>query len=133
MKQVPERPAMAPPRQEAKKEKISRRERAFVLGPVLPCLAFCVIFGVFFQAPAPGSAGVVFVAMAMGASVLWVVVASLALALDRGIRHTDWSSFKRQDQAPGDGVGTDWDTRTGSFSWMHDWENLQFDKDDHHP
>ena len=138
MKQVSERPAMTthkpgPPRRHAKAGKTSRRERALVLGPFVSCVVFCVVYTVFFRIPVPGSANAAFLALALGASVLWILVAGLALALDRGIRHADWSFFRHQDQAPGDGAGTDWDTRTGSFAWMEDWEDLQSGNDDHHP
>ena len=132
LKQISEQPAMAArqpgsPHRHNKAMK-NRRDRAFVLGPVVPCLVFCVIFGAFFQAPGAGSAGAVFVAVAMGASAAWIVAAGLALALDRAIRRT---SFMRRDQASGDDAGKDWDTRTGSFAWMEDWEDFQYD-DDHH-
>ena len=137
MEQISEHPAVtpqqpAPLHRYVKTGKKSRRERALVLGPFVSCVVFCVVFGVFFQLPAPGSAGAAFAALALGASVLWIVVAGLALALDRAIRHTDRSCFMRQDQAPGDEVGKDWDTRTGSFAWMEDWEDHQFNDDHHH-
>lgn len=117
---------------QAKARKTSRGERALVLGPFFSCLIFWVIFGVFFPAPVPGSAGAAFVALTLAASVLWIVVASLALTLDRAIRHANWSFFMGQDQAPGDEVGKDWDTRTGSFTWIRDWEDIQFDHENHH-
>ena len=118
-----------PQRRQAKAGKIFRGERTLILGLFFSCL----IFGVFFPEPVPGSAGAALAAMALGASVLWTVVASLALALDRAIRRADRGFFMRQDQTPGDGAGTDWDTRTGSFAWMRDWEDLQSGNDDHHP
>ena len=137
MKTGPEHPAKSdhepgPSRRHTKAGRTSRKKRALVLGPFVSCFVFCVIFGVFFRFPAPGSAGAVFVAMALGASVLWIVVAGLALALDRGISHADWSCFMRQDHASGDEAGRDWDTRTGSYAWMEDWEAMQFDHDDRH-
>lgn len=130
MKQVSERPATAapqtaPPPPDAKAGK-TRRERALVLGPLFSCLIISVFF------PAPGSAGTAFAAMALAASVLWIVVAGLALALDRAIRHPNRICFKHQDQTAGDEVGRDWDTRTGSFAWMEDWEDHQFNDDHHH-
>ena len=136
MKQISEHPAITglqpgPLRQHVKTIK-TRRERVLFLGPFVSCVVFCIIFGVFFQFPAPGSAGAAFVTLALGASVLWIVVAGFALALDRGIRHADWSLFMHQDQTPEDGAGRDWDTRTGSFAWMEDWEDHQFNDDHHH-
>ena len=137
MKPVPEHPARSNrqpvfPRRQAKAGKTSLKERALVLGPFVSCVVFCVICAVIFRFPAPGSAGAAFAALALGASVLWIVAAGLALALDRAIRHTGRSCFRRRDQTPGDGAGTDWDTRTGSFAWMEDWEGIQFDHDDYH-
>ena len=119
-----------PPRRHAKAGKTSRRERALVLGPLVSCVVFCVVYTVFFRIPAPGSAGAALAAMALGASVLWIVVAGFALALDRGIRHADRVFFMRQDQMPVDEAGKDWDTRSGSFDWMREWEDHQFN-DDH--
>ena len=133
MKQVSERPPTAthkpgPPRQHAKAGK-TRKERMIVLGPFFSCVFLCVIFGVFFQFPAPGSAGAAFFALALAASVLWIAAAGLALALDRAIRQFH---FMHQDPTPGDEAGKDWDTQSGSFAWMRDWEDLQFEDDHHH-
>ena len=119
-----------PQRRQATTRKISRGERALVLGPLFSCVVICIIYSVFFRIPAPGSAGAALAAMALGASVLWIVVAGLALALDRGIRHADRVFFMRQDQMPVDEAGKDWDTRSGSFDWMREWEDHQFN-DDH--
>ena len=121
-----------PQRRQATTRKTTRRERALVLGPFLSCVVICVIYGVFFRIPAPGLAGAALAAMALAASVLWIVAAGLALALDRAIRHPNRSYFMRQDQAPEDEAGKDWDTRTGSFAWMEDWEDFQFDDDHYH-
>lgn len=136
MKTVPERLAITdiqpgPPRQHAKTT-ITWKERALVLGPFVSCVVFCVLYAAFFRFPTPESAGAAFAALALAASVLWIVVAGFALALDHGIRHADWSFFMHQDQAPGEEAGKDWDTRTGSYAWMQDWEAIQFDHDDHH-
>ena len=120
--------APSPRHRHAKTGKTSRGERAIVLGPVISC----VFIGVFLHFLIPEPASAVFVVMTTAASVLWIVVAGLALALDRSIRQGERSSFMSRDQTPGDEAGTDWDTRTGSFAWMRDWEDHQFNGDHHH-
>ena len=51
------------------------------------------------------------------AAVLWTVPSSLACALNRGLRHRDWSAF-RDHEFPDDGELIDWTTRTGQYSYM---------------
>ena len=51
------------------------------------------------------------------AAVLWTVPSSLACALNRGLRHSDWSAFGGQE-FPDDGDLVDWSTRTGAWAYM---------------
>ena len=51
------------------------------------------------------------------AAVLWTVPSSLACALNRGLRHRDWSAFRRHE-FPDDGERLDWTTRTGRYTYL---------------
>ncbi len=54
------------------------------------------------------------------AALAWTVLASLALALDAGFRHGDWSAFRNYDHEPDREEELDLDLRTGGYAWMRD-------------
>ena len=92
-----------------------RRARAIVLaGPLLAFLftllvlttgsGFHLIVGVWFWA------------------VIWTFSSALAGVLWRGIRHGDWSAFRRYEFPEDDGERFDWSTRTGRYAWRRDYE-----------
>jgi len=57
------------------------------------------------------------------AALAWTVLASLAGALSRGVRHGDWSAF-RGHRFPEDGGELDeWAARTGRYEWLGDHED----------
>ena len=51
------------------------------------------------------------------AAIAWTVVASLALALRRGIRHGDWSAFRRRRLPDGRDERIDAATQSGQHAW----------------
>ena len=51
------------------------------------------------------------------AAAVWAFVASLALALRRGLRDGDWSAFRRCGMTD-DAELVDWSTQTGEYAWM---------------
>lgn len=66
------------------------------------------------------------------AAVAWTALASLAGALDRGLRRRDWSSF-RGHRFPDDGGELDeWASRTGRYEWLGDLEDRPRDGDPPH-
>ncbi|MCY3768758.1 MAG: hypothetical protein OXG56_05260 [Gammaproteobacteria bacterium] len=66
------------------------------------------------------------------ATIAWIVFASLVLALRR-LRRGDGSAFRSGGPPPRADEHLDWDTRTGSFAWMNDWEErLRHDDDSRH-
>ncbi len=86
------------------------RERAFVLG------GFTV--AALATAPAFLLGGDLEVVAALWlAAAVWAFVASLALALRRGIRNGDWSAFRRRGMTDNAELA-DWDTQTGEYAWM---------------
>ena len=64
------------------------------------------------------------------AATCWTVLASLAGALWQGFRHRDWSAFRRYQLPDGRDERLDWDTRSGSYAWMRDWQD-RHRHDDH--
>ena len=99
------------------------RERLFVLGgPAVAalCTAASSVLGT----------GAGFVGLVWVAAIAWTVLASLAGALWRGFRHHDWSAF-RSWELPEDDEGLDMDTRTGSYSYLRDWEDRDLHDDGH--
>ncbi len=77
------------PTAKAVRPRITRTERAIVLAGVIIAMA-CTAFSAFF------GVGMDFVGILWLAAVAWTVVSSLALALRRGLRHGDWSAFRRR-------------------------------------
>ena len=51
------------------------------------------------------------------AAAAWAFVSSLALALRRGLRNRDWSSFGRYEMTDSTEL-IDWSTKTGQYAWM---------------
>lgn len=100
------------------------RERAFVLGG--PALA-----ALWSAASLASGMGGELIGPIWVAALAWTVLASLAGALRRGLRHRDWSAFRTGDLPDGRGERFDWDTRTGSFAWMRDLEDRHLHDDDH--
>ena len=97
------------------------RERLFVLGgPAVAALCTA----------ASSVLGTEFVGSTWIAAIAWTVLASLAAALWRGFRHRDWSAF-RGYEFPEDDEGLDMDTRTGSYSYLRDWEDRDLHDDGH--
>ena len=64
------------------------------------------------------------------AAIAWTVVASLAGALHRGLRHRDWSAFGRHEFPDDDGDIDEFASRTGRYEWLGDLEDRLHD-DDH--
>lgn len=51
------------------------------------------------------------------AAAVWSFIASLALALRRGLRNGDWSAFRRCEMSDNTELA-DWSTQTGEYAWM---------------
>ena len=56
-------------------------------------------------------------------AMIWTVLAALACALWRGLRHGDWSAFGRCELPEEGGDRFDWSTRTGRYAWLRDVED----------
>ena len=87
------------------------RERAFVLGGFAAAAlwtAFSALLGAGME-----TAGAVWLA-----SVGWTVLASLAIALRRGIRDRDWSAFREYELPDGRDERIDAATRTGQYAYL---------------
>ena len=52
------------------------------------------------------------------AAIAWTLVSSLALALRRGLRHGDWSAFRRRGLPDGRDERIDAATGSGQHAWM---------------
>ena len=87
------------------------RARIAVLGP----LALAVLATA--AAPAAG-ADTAFLAPLWLAAIAWTVLASLAGALGRGIRHGDWSAFRRHELPDGRDDRIDWISKTGAYAYL---------------
>ena len=61
----------------------------------------------------------------------WTVVASLAGALNRGLRHRDWSAFGGYELPDDDGDLDEWSSRTGRYQYLGDMEDRLLRDDDH--
>ncbi len=88
----------------------TRRERAVVLGG----------FAVAALATAPAmllDGGLEAAAALWLAAAVWAFIASLALALRRGLRDCDWSAFRRSE-LPEDKDTLNWSLRSGSYAYM---------------
>ena len=88
----------------------TRCERAVVLGG----------FAVAALATAPAfllDGGLEVVAALWLAAAVWAFIASLTLALRRGVRHRDWSAFRRSG-LPDDNDTLDWSLKSGTYAYM---------------
>ena len=87
------------------------RERLLVLGGFAVAALYTAV------SPAAGTgmenAGAVWMA-----AVAWTVPASLAVALRRGLRHRDWSAFRRYALPDGRDERVDWATDSGSYAFL---------------
>ena len=89
----------------------TRAERATVLAGVTIAAAgtaFSAFFGV----------GLEFAGALWFAAIAWTLVSSLALALRRGLRHGDWSPFRRRGLPDGRNERIDAATESGQYAWM---------------
>ena len=62
---------------------------------------------------------------------IWIVLASLGLALHRLILHDDRSAFTNRHEPPTDHTKVDLCTRTGLYQWIKDAEDQLLQNDDH--
>ena len=62
---------------------------------------------------------------------IWIVLASLGLALRRAILHGDRSAFTNRHEPPADHTRVDLCTRTGLYQWVKDAEDQLLQNDDH--
>ena len=100
------------------------RAPALVLGP--PALA------VLASAAALGTGSdTAFLGPLWLAALAWTVLASLAGALGRGLRHGDWSAFGRHELPDDPGCGLDMDTKTGMYAYLRDEQDRMLHEDDH--
>ena len=103
--------------------RIGWRARLFVLGPLgIAALSTAASLGL--------GTGAEHLGPLWAAAIAWTVAASLAGALWQGLRHGDWSAFRRYQLPDSHGERLDWDTRSGSYAWMSDWED-RHRHDDH--
>ncbi len=65
------------------------------------------------------------------AAIAWTAIASLSAALWRGLRNRDWSAFSCYEFPDNRDERLDWDTRTGRYAWMRDWEDRQWHDDNY--
>ncbi|MCY4552020.1 MAG: hypothetical protein OXC28_27105 [Defluviicoccus sp.] len=52
------------------------------------------------------------------AAAAWAFVSSLALAIRRGLRHRDWSAFRRCELPDGREDHLDWSLKSGPYAYM---------------
>ena len=98
-------------------------ERAFVLGGLgLAALYTAASLGL--------GAGTEAIGPLWMAAIGWTVLASLAGALSRGLRHRDWSAFAGHEFPEDDGEIDEWSSHTGRYSYLGDMEDRLHD-DDH--
>ena len=64
-------------------------------------------------------------------AIIWIVLASLGLALRRAILHGDRSAFTNRHEPPTDHTRVDLCTRTGLYQWMKDADDQLLQSDDH--
>ena len=102
----------------------TRRERFFVLGGI-------IVAALWTAASAASGAQAELAGPVWLAAIAWTVLASLAGALLRGVRHRDWSAFHGLELPDGADERFDWDTRTGSHAWMCEREDRHLHDDDH--
>ena len=85
------------------------RERLFVLGGL-------ALAALYTAASLASGTGVEHIGPLWLAAVLWTVLASVAHVLWLGLRHGDWSPFRRYRLPDGSGEDFDWATRTGRYA-----------------
>ena len=93
----------------------SWRERLFVLGG----LALAALYTAASLAAGSGTEAIGPLWMA---AIAWTALAALAAALWQGVRHRDWSPFRRHRLPDGSGDNFDWGTKTGAYAYhrIHD-------------
>ena len=64
-------------------------------------------------------------------AIVWLVLASLGLALHRIILHGDRSVFTNRHEPSADHTKVDLCTRTGLYQWMKDADDQLLQNDDH--
>ena len=100
------------------------RAPALVLGP----LALAVVASAAALASGAGSA---WLGPLWLAALVWTVLASLAGALGRGLRHGDWSAFGRYRLPDDSDDRADWIGRTGAYAYLrHEEDRLLHEDDD---
>ena len=102
------------------------RARSIVLGPL--AVAALATAAAFASGAGVGIAGPLWVA-----AIAWTVLASLAGALLRGVRHGDWSAFGRYTLPDGRDDRIDWISRTGAYAYLREEEDRRRRDDDRHP
>jgi len=88
------------------------RDRAVVLGGLALALAFTPVL-------LAGDADAETLQALWALAVAWTVVAALAGALLRGLRHGDWRAW-RGGPAPDRAEEDEWATRTGRYTYLRD-------------
>ena len=89
----------------------SWRERLFVLGG----LALAALYTAASLAAGSGAEAIGPLWMA---AIAWTALAALSAALWQGVRHRDWSPFRRYGLPDGSGDGFDWGTKTGRYAHL---------------
>ena len=74
--------------------------------------------------------GTAYIGLLWVAAIAWTVLASLALALRQGLRHRDWSAFRRYELPDSRDDLMEWSSKTGAWSHMRDWEDRHRHDDD---
>ena len=103
-------PGNAPPARAASR-RITWTERATVLAGVTVAAA-CTAVSAF------AGVGMEFAGALWLSAVAWTVVSSLALALRRGLRHGDWSAFRRRRLPDGRDERIDAATESGQYAHL---------------
>ena len=85
----------------------TRRERAIVLGGFAAAALYTAVAALL-------GAGMEAAGAAWLAALAWAAMSSLALALRRGIRHGDWSAFRRSG-LPENNDTLDWTLKSGAY------------------
>ena len=118
------KPSFSGPTRRGPVYRITWRERAFVLGgPGIALVYTTVSFALGANAAHVGPLWM--------AAIAWTVVASLAGALNRGLRHRDWSAFRAHQLPEDDGEIDEWSSRTGRYSYLGDLEDRMLRDDEH--
>ena len=87
------------------------RARALVLGPLaIAALATVAALGFDTDTALLGPLWL--------AALAWTVLASLAGALGQGLRHGDWSAFRRHELPDGRDDRIDWISKTGAYAYL---------------